>query len=149
MQPGGLAGVCPDMKHVAPWLGLVVIVGLLSLSDPAAAGVARSGNWNKVTYQVRGGWKIVESSGKTYLELSKDFEVARAPDLKILLSPLTPGELTRKNATEGALRVTPGKLETFRGVQRFELPAKLDLPRYRSIVLLCEKYAVIFADSPL
>lgn len=124
-----------------------MMIGFLSIASAARADVIRSGSWQKVTYEIKGGWKIVDADGKRFVELSTDFEVQRAPDLKIFLSPLAPDKLTRNTVTRDAVLV--GKLASFKGALRFELPGSVDLRRFKSIVLHCEKYSVIFADSAL
>ena len=127
-------------------LGLGLAFGLPTLAY-AEAEVALSGAWQKKNYTTRGGWRIVKEEGSTFLELTDDFETKRAPDLKIFLSPANAGDLNSGNATRGAILVA--KLKSSRGAARFAVPASVDLDKYKSVALHCQKYSALFAASPL
>jgi hypothetical protein len=127
---------------------VAVVVSAFVVPAPALADTAKTGTWQAATYSgTRGGWRIVQDEGGRYFELTESFEVKSAPDLKIFLSPRAPAELGDKNATVGSVRVA--KLTSHKGRARFALPAELDLAKFRSVALHCEKYSVLFAKSAL
>jgi hypothetical protein len=131
---------------------MMLIVALVAAAfvvpAPALAETAKAGTWQAATYTgTRGGWRIVEDGDARYFELTESFEVRSAPDLKIFLSPRAPAELGDKNATVGSVRIA--KLTSHKGRARFALPAGIDLAKFRSVALHCEKYSVLFAKSAL
>lgn len=107
--------------------------------------------WKKSKNAVTGGFRIVETvDGERRtrtLELADDFRTKKGPDLKIVLSPLSYTEATSKKALDGGLVL--GLLERFDGASRFEVPADADLSRYRSLLVHCEEYTLLWAAAPL
>ena len=127
---------------------LLLTVALIAFGGSARADVVKAGTWHAVAHAgTGGGWQIVIDNGAAYVEMTKDFATEKAPDLKIFLSPRKSSELDGDNATKGSLRVA--KLTSHRGAARYALPRGVDLAKYKSIVLQCEQYAVLFAKSAL
>ena len=87
-----------------------------------------------------------ESGGKKVLSL-KGFKTANAPDLKIFLSPKTASAVSSKNATQGSVLVA--KLKSNKGDQKYTLPANVDLSKYKSVVIHCEKYSKLWGAGKL
>ena len=77
----------------------------------------------------------------------KGFKTATAPDLKIFLSPQTSGQVTSRTATKGSVLVS--RLKSSKGDQSYALPANLDLSKYKSIIIHCEKYSKLWGASKL
>ena len=71
--------------------------------------VLSSGTWSKKSFAVSGNWAMSSENGVTTVALDSGFSTRSAPDLKIFLSPLSPGQLTGRNATQGSLLVSPLK----------------------------------------
>lgn len=78
---------------------------------------------------------------------SEDFRAAKGPDLKIFLSPQSYDDVTGKTAVNGAINI--GELKKTRGVQEYELPSDIDLADYESILVHCERFAVLWGGSDL
>lgn len=119
---------------------------LLVPAGLSAETVLAKGAWTKRAHSVSGTWKIVEDGGKRKLVVS-DLKTKSGPDLKLFLSPQTPGAVTGKTATKGALRVA--SLKTAKGSSEYPLPASVDLSRYRSLLLHCEKYSKLWSSASL
>jgi hypothetical protein len=94
-----------------------------------------------------GGWEIVREEGKTYLDLSKDFQAKEGPDVKIFLSRVTADKITGKNASNEAVFVK--LLEDFKGPGRIELPNSIDITKFKSIIFYCEQYSKLWGTSSL
>ena len=88
---------------------------------------------------------------------SKDFKTKKPPlDLRIVLSPLgAPDhpeprgvkEATGKTALNGGRVVA--HLQKVQGEQRYRLPDGIDFDDYRSVLLHCEEYKVLWGGAPL
>lgn len=140
------------VKHLlaAATLASASLVTALAATDAVAQPsetVLAKGAWTKKSYAASGTWMIVDRGGMIYVVLSGDFATKSAPDLKIFLSPLRSTDITARNATEGALLVAP--LASNHGPQSYALPDGTDLKNYKSIIIHCQEYSVLWAVSDL
>ena len=101
-----------------------------------------TGTWTKKNHSIKGTWTI-----ENQVVALKDFSTKSAPDLKIFLSPLEPHELTNKNATKGARLVA--KLKSTKGNQSYALPEGVDLTKYKSIIIHCQRYSKLWSVASL
>ncbi len=106
-----------------------------------------SGEWTKKAFNSSGIWEIYAENGTTFVKLSSEFKTRKAPDLKIFLSPLTAADTTGKNATDGSLLIAP--LTSNQGEQVYEIPERVDLAAYKSIILHCEDYSKLWSAADL
>lgn len=117
------------------------------MSDTGAHDTTYSGAWTKKSFKSSGTWEIYSDGDKSYVKLSADFRTRNAPDLKIFLSPLAANEATGKNATDGAVLVSP--LSSNAGEQVYEIPADVDLADFKSILIHCEQYSKLWSAADL
>ncbi len=116
--------------------------------EASAETVLHEGVWTKKTFKSSGDWSIVEDSdGNRFVKLSDDFKTRNAPDLKIFLSPQAAADTTGKNATQGALLISP--LESNKGGQVYEIPTGTDLDAYSSILIHCEQFSKLWSAADL
>ena len=113
----------------------------------SAYKVVSSGGWRKKSFSVAGNWTVSSENGVTRIDLDNQFSTKNAPDLKIFLSPLSPDELTGRNATQGALLISP--LQSNKGAQSYTVPAGTNLSRYKTILIHCEAYSKLWSVSGL
>jgi hypothetical protein len=77
----------------------------------------------------------------------EDFKVTNGPDLFVYLSgheaPRSAGELHDQGDFE------LGRLKGNVGNQNYDLPADLDLSRFRSVVIYCKQFSVVFSTAML
>lgn len=81
-----------------------------------------------------------------FLRFEDDFEVSNGPDLKVYLSAAPqdgPGDAFDDDFVE------LGDLKGNIGSQNYELPASVDVDRYRTAVAWCERFSVGFAAAEL
>ncbi len=116
------------------------------MASPAAAERLASGGFSNQAQRIAGGWSIEREADGVYLVLSEDFRTRSAPDLKFFLHTLPAAQITAQNATRG---VFVADLPRARGAQRIRLPANVNPASYRSLVLHCEQYTVLWGAGDL
>lgn len=79
--------------------------------------------------------------------LAKNFKAKAGPDLKIFRSPNEFAAVNGKSAVAGS--ATLGKLKSSRGEQEYVLPPETELNQYRSVLVHCDQYPVLWGGSPL
>lgn len=121
---------------------LSIFIAFLILGAAVSAETEASNTWTKKSYAIKGTWKI--EGGQ--IELI-DFSTKKAPDLKIFLSTMPLDKITNKNALEGAKLVI--KLKSHKGDQSYTIPKGLDLSKYKTILIHCEKYSKLWGGAAL
>ncbi len=130
-------------------LATAVATPLAFLAAPAAnaEAAAPSGTFTKVSKTLSGGWSIVARGDKSFIVLDDTFRAANGPDLKVFLSPQALSSVTGKTAVNGALNI--GVLKKTKGAQEYEIPAGTDLATFKSVLVHCEEFAVLWGGSDL
>jgi hypothetical protein len=86
------------------------------------------------------------ADGRRFLRF-ENLKVTNGPDLYVYLSahaaPRSSAQLHEGAAHEVAL------LKGNQGNQNYELPAGLDLPKFKSAVIYCKRFSVVFATAEL
>lgn len=101
----------------------------------------------KKRYTIHGSAEIETSDGITRIIFSDDFKTKNGPDLKVYLSKIPLTELSEKDVDDDALRVSV--LKSHKGSQSYTLPANIDISEYKSVVIQCEAYAVLWGGFDL
>lgn len=79
--------------------------------------------------------------------LGEDFEVGPGPAYRVYL---VPKEMVRVNADlAGAQYVDLGGLRAFKGSQKYAIPVGVDLQKYPSVVIWCERFSVLISPADL
>lgn len=117
---------------------------LSALPAQAQSTQAKTGNdWEGKNYSVKGDWKIEDQK----LVLMKNFKTNRGPDVKVFLSQKEMYKINnRTDITQFSDYVAP--LRHASGKQSFSLEG-FDLSKYKSVVLYCEKYNVVWGGFNL
>lgn len=89
----------------------------------------------------RGRAILLETEPGRYVLRFEDFSVRNGPDLYVYLSP-DPSGYADGAIEVGRLRATDGNFNT-------AIPAGVDAPQARSVVIWCRAFAVLFAVAPL
>jgi hypothetical protein len=87
----------------------------------------------------RGQALLIETEPGTHVLRFEDFSVRNGPDLFVYLSPDTNGY------ADGALEL--GELKGTDGAFNYDLPAGTDVSRFKSAVVWCKQFAVLFATA--
>ena len=85
--------------------------------------------------------------------LEPDFEVGPGPKYHVYLSRSSAEDISKaedKNAAaQDSLGIDLGRLRSFQGSQRFEIPAGTDLSPYKSVVVWCQAFSVLISPATL
>ncbi len=76
----------------------------------------------------------------------EDFRVTNGPDLYVYLA-VHPRPRTRAEVDEGFVNL--GRLKGNIGLQAYPVPGGTDLARYRSVVIYCRTFHVVFSTATL
>lgn len=95
----------------------------------------KTGSFVKAEAPTTGTAKIINVNGQKYLEIDAAFSTTdQAPDLHVILDPDATPPKTYSNQNRF---VNLGKLEKFKGAQRYPIPSSIDISRFKSVVIWC------------
>jgi hypothetical protein len=115
----------------------------LPTPTPFAPHVARGGQFSGADdfHFGRGTALLIETAPGAFTLRFEEFSVRNGPDLHVYLSTAADG-LGDGSLDLGSLKATDGSFN-------YEVPAGVDISAYRSVVIWCEPFAVLFAFAPL
>ena len=79
--------------------------------------------------------------------LEPDFEVGPGPAFHVYLVPKA--SVRDAAAVKDAMYIDLGGLRSFKGSQRYPIPAGVDLKNYPSVVIWCERFGVLISPADL
>jgi hypothetical protein len=79
--------------------------------------------------------------------LESDFEVGPGPAFHVFLVPKS--EIRRSADVKDEMYVDLGSLRAFKGSQRYPIPAGVDLSKFPSVVIWCERFSVLISPADL
>ena len=103
-----------------------------------------SSSFEPVRHAARGTARAIRLAGGGRVLTLTGFEVDSGPDLRLYL---VAGPATAEGQVTDFVDL--GALKGSRGDQQYRLPARLDLDRYRTVVVWCRAFSVLFARAPL
>ena len=119
----------------------------LTMGQGAAAQVLETGTFHDVAHTGKGTATIHQlADGKRVLRFT-NFETSNGPDVHVYL--VAAGDATDSEMVKKAGFVEIGSLKGNIGDQNYELPADLDLNKYRAVTIWCQRFGVNFATAPL
>jgi hypothetical protein len=119
---------------------------------PSAAQAARprvlaAGAFHGVAHTTRGTATVYETAdGPRVLRLS-DFETSNGPAVHVYL--IAAADADDADAVTRAEPIDLGEMKGNRGDQNYDVPAGVDLARYRAVTIWCARFNVNFATAPL
>lgn len=90
----------------------------------------------------RGKAQIIETAPGRFTLRFEEFSVRNGPDLFVYLSRAEDG-----TSVEGAVNL--GRLKATDGAFNYEIPAGTDITQYRTAIVWCRQFAVLFASAPI
>lgn len=134
------------MKH----LTLIIALTCSVLAAPSLAqdlpqittSVAAGDSFVKKRYSINGGWDIAKQGNDTVIRFDEDFKTKSGPDLKVYLSKTDVANLDGKAVTQDAVKIAV--LKSNRGQQSYIVPAGINLSDYKSVVIHCEAFEVLW-----
>ncbi len=131
-----------------PYIFLADIVAEDRAPDDPAKKVVAEGtfihaNPSDPIHYGRGGVRVYQD----LLHLDASFEVGPGPKFHVYLAPLE--EVTPDTDVPASMYVDLGRLKAFKGSQNFNIPAGLDLTKFKHVVIWCEKFGVLISPAKL
>ena len=113
----------------------------------AGADVLLSGDFRSVAHETRGTATVHElGAGRRVIRFT-GFSTSNGPDVRVYLVA-APDAADNESVTKAGF-VELGKLKGTEGDQNYEIPADLDLEKYRAVTIWCRRFSVNFATAPL
>jgi hypothetical protein len=113
---------------------------------PAKEALVR-GMFHSVAHQTRGTATVLElANGSRILRLTQ-FATSNGPDVRVYL--VAAADASDNETVKRAGFIELGKLKGTDGDQNYDLPANLDLSKYRAVTIWCKRFSVNFATAPL
>ena len=105
------------------------------------------GNFKGLAHETKGLASIYQlADGKRTLRLT-DFETSNGPDVHVYL---TAAEIEKGNdAINQAGFIDLGSMKGNKGDQNYDIPADVDLNKYKNVTIWCARFGVNFGNAPL
>jgi hypothetical protein len=136
-------------KNVTIWCARFgVNFGQAVLEAPASMPVkVAEGSFRGVAHETKGSASIYRlSDGKQVLRFS-GFQTSNGPDVQVYLVAAPDAQDNETVTRAGFIRVAD--LKGNMGDQNYDLPADVDLNKYRAVTIWCRRFGVNFATAPL
>lgn len=109
---------------------------------PVASGTFIHANPSDPVHYGRGKVSVYERA----VFLEPDFEVGPGPAFHVYLVPKA--SIRSSADIKDVMFVDLGGLRSFKGSQRYAIPDGIDLRKYQSVIIWCERFGVLFASGP-
>lgn len=113
---------------------------------PTGPTVLARGTWTSLEHTTTGSVAVVDDAGDLQLVLT-DLDGSNGPDLHVILSPKAADGDDWFGYQEGAVYL--GALKGNQGNQGYDIPDDIDLDRFASVVIWCERFSVGFGAADL
>lgn len=132
-------------------LKIAIITGAVALlstditaqtSNAANTEPSATSSFVKKRYNIKGTWSVTEKEGKNVITFHDDFKTKGGPDLKIYLSSKSLSELESADVESSSVKLSV--LKSNRGAQSYILPEDVKLSDYKSVVIHCEAFSVLW-----
>ncbi len=136
-------------KNVTIWCArFSVNFGQAALAAPVSIPVkVAEGNFRGVAHETKGMASVYKlSDGKNVLRFSA-FETSNGPDVHIYL--VAAADAKDDATVKQAGFIDLGSIKGNIGDQNYDLPAGVDLSKYRAVTVWCKRFGVNFATAPL
>jgi hypothetical protein len=115
-------------------------------SADAESGILLSGQFRSYAHETVGTAAVHDLGGRRLLRLT-GFSTSNGPDVRVYL--VAANDATDDETVTKAGFVELGKLKGTQGDQNYEVPAGLDLEKYRAVTIWCRRFSVNFGTAPL
>lgn len=124
-----------------------LMASTMNASTTAPQMLLAAGSFHKVAHDAEG-YAMVHhlADGRRILRFT-EFQTSNGPDLQVYL--VAANDATDSETVKKAGFVTLGALKGNQGDQNYEIPADLDLAKYKAVSVWCRRFGVNFATAPL
>lgn len=113
----------------------------------AANNKLASGQFHNGAHETKGTAAVFQlADGKKTLRLT-DFATSNGPDVHVYL--VAANDAKDNDAVTSAGFIDLGSLKGNIGDQNYDLPANIDLAKYRAVTIWCKRFSVNFGTAPL
>jgi hypothetical protein len=106
-----------------------------------------SGTFHSVAHETHGTATLLRlADGSRILRLT-EFTTSNGPDVRVYL--VAASDASDNASVKRAGFIELGRLKGTDGDQNYDVPADLDLSKYRAVTIWCKRFAVNFATAPL
>ncbi len=109
--------------------------------------VERQGDFRAGSHQVIGKAELVHAGNQYQVVFSDNFGVDPGPFLVVNLSTSDAPKTNNDFVNAGSVQLE--LLKSASGGQEYDIPSNVDVSKYKSIVIYCKPYQVVFAYAPL
>jgi hypothetical protein len=105
------------------------------------------GRFKSLAHETKGTASILQlGDGRRTLRLT-DFETSNGPDVRVYL---TGGEVEKgSDAIKAAGFIDLGSMKGSKGDQNYDIPANVDLSKYKNVTIWCARFSVNFGEAAL
>jgi hypothetical protein len=114
--------------------------------ERAKSAVLLSGQFRSYAHETVGTAAVHELGDRRVLRLT-GFSTSNGPDVRVYL--VAADDATDNETVTKAGFVELGKLKGTQGDQNYDIPAGLDLEKYRAVTIWCRRFSVNFGTAPL
>jgi aquaporin Z len=111
-----------------------------------ASGALLTGQFRSLAHQTVGTAAVHELAGRRILRLT-GFSTSNGPDVRVYL--VAANDAADNESVTKAGFVELGKLKGTQGDQNYDIPADVDLQKYRAVTIWCRRFSVNFGTAPL
>lgn len=152
--PGLATGPAPTTTPPSTAAGTPTAPPTTTPTDPLAAAAAdaarrgvpvavSTGSFTSKAHPTSGEALIVVQPDGSRLVRLQGLDTDNGPDLRLVLSAGAPGSGSYDD------RIELAELKGNKGDQNYQVPADVDLTRYRTVVIWCERFTVAFGEAPI
>jgi Electron transfer DM13 len=136
----------PDLLFINTRVNEGIAMPAAAAETGAVRATLLGGSFHSVAHETHGRASILELGGKRVLRLT-DFATSNGPDVRVYLVA-APDAADNETVTRAGF-VELGRLKGNLGDQNYDVPADLDLAKYRAVTIWCRRFSVNFATAPL
>jgi hypothetical protein len=137
----------PERLWVNAKVNETLPASMVQASNPGAVQTLASGNFHDVAHTGMGQATIYQLlPGKRILRFTK-FQTSNGPDVRVYL--VAAEDAKDSSTVKSAGFVELGALKGNIGDQNYDIPAEVDLAKYRAVTIWCRRFGVNFATAPL
>jgi Electron transfer DM13 len=115
-------------------------------SADVGSGVLLSGQFRSYAHETTGTASVHDLGGRRLLRLT-GFSTSNGPDVRVFL--VAANDAMDDETVTRAGFVELGKLKGTQGDQNYDIPASVDLDKYRAVTIWCHRFNVNFGTAPL
>ena len=113
----------------------------------AASNKLASGQFHRGAHETKGTATVFQlADGKKTLRLT-NFETSNGPDVHVYL--VAAADAKDNDTVKNAGFVDLGSMKGNIGDQNYDVPANVDLAKYRAVTIWCKRFSVNFGTAPL